>query len=50
MQVKEVGSGAKEREQRQKLINAARRREIDLILVRRLDRCGRSLLDLVTTL
>jgi DNA invertase Pin-like site-specific DNA recombinase len=50
MQVKEVGSGAKEREQRQQLIDAARRREIDVVLVWRLDRWGRSLLDLVTTL
>jgi DNA invertase Pin-like site-specific DNA recombinase len=47
MQVKEVGSGAKERQQ---LIDAARRREIDVVLVWRLDRWGRSLLDLVTTL
>jgi DNA invertase Pin-like site-specific DNA recombinase len=50
MQVKEVGSGAKEREQRQQLIDAARRREIDVVLVWRLDRWGRSLLDLVATL
>jgi putative DNA-invertase from lambdoid prophage Rac len=50
MQVKEVGSGAKVREQRQQLIDAARRREIDVVLVWRLDRWGRSLLDLVTTL
>jgi putative DNA-invertase from lambdoid prophage Rac len=50
MQVKEVGSGAKAREQRQQLIDAARRREIDVVLVWRLDRWGRSLLDLVTTL
>jgi putative DNA-invertase from lambdoid prophage Rac len=50
MQVKEVGSGASERELRQNLIEAARRREIDLILVWRLDRWGRSLPDLVTTL
>jgi hypothetical protein len=50
MQVKEVGSGAKEREQRQQIIDAARRREIDVVLVWRLDRWGRSLLDLVTTL
>src|SRR5665213_2464304 len=50
MQVKEVGSGAKEREQRQQLINAARWREIDVVLVWRLDRWGRSILDLVTTL
>jgi DNA invertase Pin-like site-specific DNA recombinase len=50
MQVKEVGSGAKAREKRQELIDAARRREIDVVLVWRLDRWGRSLLDLVTTL
>ena len=50
MQVKEVDSGAKAREQRQQLIDAARRREIDVVLVWRLDRWGRSLLDLVTTL
>jgi DNA invertase Pin-like site-specific DNA recombinase len=50
MQVKEVGSGAAQREQRQQLIDAARRREIDVVMVWRLDRWGRSLLDLVTTL
>jgi hypothetical protein len=36
--VKEVGSGVPEREQRQKLVEAARRREIDIVLVWRLDR------------
>ena len=50
MQVKEVGSGKVVREQRQQLIEAARRREIDVVLVWRLDRWGRSLMDLVTTL
>ena len=50
MQVKEVGSGAVERELRQQLIDAARRREIDVVLVWRLDRWGRSLMDLVVTL
>jgi putative DNA-invertase from lambdoid prophage Rac len=50
MQVKEVGSGAVQREQRQQLIDAARRREIDVVLVWRLDRWGRSLVDLVATL
>jgi putative DNA-invertase from lambdoid prophage Rac len=50
MQVKEVGSGAIARKQRQQLIDAARRREIDVVLVWRLDRWGRSLLDLVATL
>jgi DNA invertase Pin-like site-specific DNA recombinase len=47
MQVREVGSGKVERQQ---LIDAARRREIDVVLVWRLDRWGRSLVDLVATL
>jgi len=38
MQVREVGSGAAQREAREKLIEAARRREIDVVLVWRLDR------------
>jgi DNA invertase Pin-like site-specific DNA recombinase len=50
VQLKEVGSGASERELRQKLMEAARRREIDVVLVWRLDRWGRSLPDLVSTL
>jgi len=50
MQTKEVGSGASERELLQKLMEAARRREIDIVLVWRLDRRGRSLPDLVSTL
>jgi putative DNA-invertase from lambdoid prophage Rac len=49
-QIKEVGSGASQREQRQTLIAAARRREIDVVLVWRLDRWGRSVPDLVSTL
>src|SRR3954449_2735542 len=48
--VEDVGSGVRERPKREDLIRAARRREIDLILVWRLDRWGRSLVDLVTTL
>jgi len=50
MQVKEVGSGAIARKQRQQLIDAARRREIDVVLVWRLDRWGRSVTDLLATL
>jgi DNA invertase Pin-like site-specific DNA recombinase len=50
LQIKEVGSGAAEREMRQKLLDAARRRELDVVLVWRLDRWGRSLVDLVVTL
>jgi len=49
-QVKEIGSGAVERKLREKLMSAARRREIDVVLVWRLDRWGRSLADLVVTL
>jgi putative DNA-invertase from lambdoid prophage Rac len=50
VQIKEVGSGATERELRENLLAAARRREIDVVLVWRLDRWGRSLVDLVVTL
>jgi len=50
LQVKEVGSGASERQLREKLLEAARRREIDVVLVWRLDRWGRSVADLSTTL
>src|ERR1700683_5509441 len=50
MQIKEVGSGAAERKLRENLLAAARRREIDVVLVWRLDRWGRSLADLVVTL
>jgi len=50
MQVKEVGSGAVQRELREKLLDAARRRDIDVVLVWRLDRWGRSVADLVSTL
>ncbi len=38
LQVREVNSGAARREAREKLLEAARRREIDLVLVWRLDR------------
>ena len=50
LQVKEVGSGASERQLREKLLVAARRREIDVVLVWRLDRWGRSVADLLATL
>ncbi|MGC9225614.1 MAG: recombinase family protein [Terracidiphilus sp.] len=50
MQVKEVGSGATQRQMRERLIEAARRREIDVVLVWRLDRWGRSVTDLLATL
>ena len=50
MQVKEVGSGATQRQLREKLLEVARRREIDVVLVWRLDRWGRSVTDLLATL
>src|SRR5450631_681360 len=50
LQVKEVGSGASQRQLREKLLDAARRREIDVMLVWRLDRWGRSVTDLLATL
>jgi DNA invertase Pin-like site-specific DNA recombinase len=50
MQVREVGSGAAQRQAREELLQAARRREIDVVLVWRLDCWGRSVTDLLTTL
>src|SRR5712692_1604063 len=50
LQIKDVGSGASDRTQREHLMQAARRREVDAILVWQLDRWGRSLADLVLTL
>jgi len=50
VRIKEVGTGAAQRELRATLIAAARRREIDVVLVWRLDRWGRSVADLVWTL
>jgi putative DNA-invertase from lambdoid prophage Rac len=50
LQVKEIASGSSQRECREKLLAAARRREIDVILVWRLDRWGRSVTDLLATL
>ena len=48
--VEDIGSGGTERLQRERLMQAARRRELDAIVVWRLDRWGRSLADLVRTL
>jgi len=50
LQVREVGSGATQRQSREQLLEAARRREIDVVVVWRLDRWGRSVTDLLTTL
>ncbi len=50
MHVEETASGVKERTLRTQIIEAARRREIDVIVVWKLDRWGRSLPDLVANL
>src|SRR5438105_14585568 len=49
-EVKEIGSGAKHRPEREELLKACRRREVDVVIVWRLDRWGRSLADLVSSL
>lgn len=49
-EIQDVGSGAKDRPRREEVLKAARKREIDIVLVWKLDRWGRSLVDLVTTL
>ena len=48
--VEETSSGAKKLPKRNELIKAAIRREIDVIVVWKLDRWGRSVADLFTTL
>jgi DNA invertase Pin-like site-specific DNA recombinase len=50
MQIREIVSGAAIRELREQIIAAARRREIDVVLVWRLDRWGRSVTDLLATM
>jgi DNA invertase Pin-like site-specific DNA recombinase len=50
VRIEDVGSGVSDRLRREELMRAARRREIDAIVVWRLDRWGRSLVDLITTL
>ena len=49
-EVRDVGSGALHRPQREHILQAARRRQIDAVLVWRLDRWGRSVADLMVTL
>jgi putative DNA-invertase from lambdoid prophage Rac len=48
--IEDVGSGVRERPGRASLLMAARCREIDVIVVWRLDRWGRSVADLMATL
>lgn len=49
-EVSEVASGATLRPQREEIMKAARRREVDVIVVWRLDRWGRSVTDLLSSL
>ena len=49
--IEEIGSGATDtRPKRQELLKAARQRKLEVIVVWQLDRWGRSLVDLMTTL
>lgn len=50
LEIEEIGSGAKTRPKREELLKQARRRQIDAIIVWRLDRWGRSVSDLMTSL
>ncbi len=50
LEITDVASGATSRPRREELLKAPRRREIDVIVVWRLDRWGRSVADLVTNL
>ena len=50
VEVRDVGSGALERPKRAELMKAARARRIDVVVVWKLDRWGRSVADLVTTM
>ncbi len=50
LEVKDIGSGASSRPKREEIMLAVRRREVDTVIVWKLDRWGRSVVDLVTTL
>ncbi len=50
VEITDIASGAKTRPRREELLKLARQKKIDCILVWRLDRFGRSLADLITTL
>jgi putative DNA-invertase from lambdoid prophage Rac len=48
--IKEVGSGATQRPQRTDLLKLCRKRQVDIVIVWKLDRWGRSVADIVSTL
>jgi putative DNA-invertase from lambdoid prophage Rac len=50
IEIEEIGSGAKTRPKREELLKQARRRQVDAIIVWRLDRWGRSVSDLIGTI
>ena len=50
IEIAEIGSGAKERPKRDELLNQAKCRQIDVIIVWKLDRWGRSVNNLFHTL
>jgi putative DNA-invertase from lambdoid prophage Rac len=49
-EIKEVGSGATQRPQRTDLLKLCRKRQVDIVIVWKLDRWGRSVADIVSTL
>ncbi len=50
MCIEDTASGIKNREKRKQVLQAAKRREVDVIVVWKLDRWGRSLVDLMSSL
>jgi putative DNA-invertase from lambdoid prophage Rac len=50
LEIEDIGSGAKERRKREQILDAARKRKIDAVVVWKLDRWGRSIHDLFLTL